>query len=229
MDLSEIYAMSRLNTGTTEWNLTSPNLLTLTNVTYRELINIITSRVSEDFFYDELTFDTVANQREYTFPTRDVDTPWLKKLIRVGIKYETTDDYYRTLTPTKFSNLVKDPTYYTENTPNTAPFFTVADKSFFVYPAPTTSIVWGGLLYGITDPIALVDWVLEASIKIPVDYHHLIVLGNEYKIYKSRQLHDDSTRAYNYFLSECNRMVTELSDRIIRPLESEMPSLNQYE
>lgn len=56
-----------------------------------------------------------------------------------------------------------------------------------------------------------------------------MVLGNEYKIYKTRQLHDDATRAYNYFVAECNRMVSELSDRIIRPLESEMPSLNQYE
>ena len=229
MTLAEIYTMSRLNTGTTSTNLIDATLLTLTNVTYRELINIITSRVNEDFFYDEWTFDTVANQREYTFPVRTASVAGLKKLISVGIKYATTDDYYRITTPTKFSNLSSDPTYYVENQTNTKPFFTVADKSVFIYPAPTTAITGGWLLYGISDPIELQAGATEAQIKIPVDYHQLIVLGNEYKIYKSRQLPDDSARAYNYFLSECNRMVTELSDRIIRPLESEMPCLNQYE
>jgi hypothetical protein len=34
-------------------------LLTLTNVTYRELINVIVSKVNEDFFYDEWLADTV--------------------------------------------------------------------------------------------------------------------------------------------------------------------------
>ena len=66
--------MSRLNTGTTTVNLTEPVLLTLTNVTYRELINIITSKVNEDFFYDELQFNTVAGQREYAMPVRTTES-----------------------------------------------------------------------------------------------------------------------------------------------------------
>lgn len=70
MDLAAIYTMSRLNTGTTSTNLPDATLLTITNVTYRDLINTIVSRVNEDFFYDEWTADTVANQREYTFPVR---------------------------------------------------------------------------------------------------------------------------------------------------------------
>lgn len=70
MDLAAIHTMSRLNTGATTTNLTEPVLLTLTNVTYRELINIIVSKVNEDFFYNEWTADTVANQTEYTFPVR---------------------------------------------------------------------------------------------------------------------------------------------------------------
>ena len=132
--------MSRLNTGTTTVNLPEPTLLTLTNVTYRELINIITSKVNEDFFYDEWVTSTVANQREYTFPIRTSLVAGLKKLISVGIKYSSSDEYYRMTTPTKFSNLVNDATYYIENQPNTSPFYTVADKSYFIYPAPTLTI-----------------------------------------------------------------------------------------
>ena len=40
---------------------------------------------------------------------------------------------------------------------------------------------------------------------------------------------DKYASAKNAFDIEVNRMVSELSDRIIKPLESEMPSLNQYE
>lgn len=40
---------------------------------------------------------------------------------------------------------------------------------------------------------------------------------------------DKQAQAYNTFLAECNRMVTELSDRIIKPLESEMPILTNLE
>lgn len=140
MDLSQIYTMSRLNTGTTSVNITDPTLLTLTNVTYRELINIITSRVNEDFFYNELIGDTVANQREYTFPVRSATVLGLKKLIGVGIKYAPTDAYFRLADPTKFSNLTSDPSYFIANQTNTDPFYTVADKSVFFYPTPTTSI-----------------------------------------------------------------------------------------
>lgn len=70
MTLAEIYAMSRMNTGTDSVNLTDANLLTITNVTYRDLINIITSKVSEDFFYEEWTSTTVIGQSEYTLPVR---------------------------------------------------------------------------------------------------------------------------------------------------------------
>jgi hypothetical protein len=89
-------------------------LLTITNVTYRDLINIIVSEVNEDFFYDEWTTTLTANQREYTFPVRTASVNGLKKVTSVGVKYSSTDDYYTMTTPTKFSNLPADPTYYVE-------------------------------------------------------------------------------------------------------------------
>jgi hypothetical protein len=59
-------------------------------------------------------------------------------------------------TPTKFSNLTSDPTYYEENQNEFNPFFTVADKSLFLYPKPTTAITGGLMLYGISDPKELI-------------------------------------------------------------------------
>lgn len=59
--------------------------------------------------------------------------------------------------PTKFSNLTKDATYYEENLSTSTPFFTVADKSLFFYPTPTDDVTDGFIIYGISDPIDLVD------------------------------------------------------------------------
>lgn len=228
MDLLAVNTMSRLNTGTTIVNMPDATLLTIDNVTYRELINVIVTKVNEDFFYDEWVWSTVLGQREYTFPIRDASTNWLKKLINVGIKYTSITDHI-SLTPTKFSNLVRNPTYYEDSQPNTAPFYTVADKSYFIYPVPTESVTWGILLYWVSDPKELIDWASEADIKIPLDYHHLMVLGNEYKIFKALRQEDKAIRAKNAFDIEVNRMVSELSDRIIKPLESEMPFLTNLE
>lgn len=221
--------MSRLNTGTNNQNMPDNTLLTISNVTYRDLINVITSEVNEDFFYDEWTTDFTANQREYTFPVRTASVNGLKKVTGIGLKYATTDDYYKMTTPDKFSNLVNDPTYYVENRPNTNPFFTVADKSVFIYPPPLTTITDWLILYWISDPIDLTIWSSEVANRIPLDYHHIMVLGNEYRIYKARRMTNEKNDALVEYKNELRKMVTELSDRIIRPLVSELPSLSHLE
>lgn len=229
MDLSDIYTLSRLNTSTNSTNLPDATLLTITNVTYRDLINIITSRVNEDFFYEEWTWDLADWQREYTLPVRTSSIAWLKKVTSVWIKYSATEDYFRMNEPTKFSNLTKDATYYEENLSTSTPFFTVADKSLFFYPTPTDDVTDGFIIYGISDPIDLVDWDTSSDIKIPVDYHHIIVLGNEYRIYKSRKMTAEKNDALIEYKNEIEKMVTELSDRIIKPLESTLPYLTHLE
>lgn len=229
MNLSEIYTMSRLNTGTNDSNMPDATLLTITNVTYRDLINVITSEVNEDFFYQEWIDDFTAWQREYPFPVRTTWVDGLKKLISVGIKYATTDDYFRMTEPSKFSNLTKDATYYETNLSNSTPFFTVADKSVFIYPLATTTITDWILLYWISDPCELTAWAAESAIKIPLDYHHLIVLGNEYRIYKARRMTNEKNDAIVEYKNELRKMVTELSDRIIKPLESKLPYLTNLE
>lgn len=229
MTLDEIFSMSWLNTSTNSSNMPEATLLTITNVTYRDLINVIVSEVNEDFFYDEWTTELTANQREYTFPVRTASVNGLKKVTGIGIKYASTNDYYTITTPTKFSNLPSDPTYYVENQSNTQPFFTVADKSLFVYPTPTTTVSSGLILYWISDPINLILGDTESAIKIPVDYHHIIVLGNEYRIYKARKMTNEKNDALIEYKNELRKMITELSDRIIRPLESEQPCLTHLE
>lgn len=225
MNQAEIFTLSRLNTSTNSTNLPDDTLLSITNITYRDLINKIVSRVNEDFFYDEWTANFVLGQREYTLPVRTSSVAWLKKITSIGVKYKPTDEYFRITEPNKFSNLTKDATYYQENISDTTPLFNVADKSVFIYPLPTETVTNWLILYWISDPIDMRMGDSEADIKIPVDYHHLIVLGNEYRIYKARRMTAEKNDALIEYNNEIEKMVTELSDRIIRPLESVLPYL----
>lgn len=223
MDLAAIYTMSRLNTGTDATNMPDATLLTITNVTYRDLINTITSQVSEDFFYQEWTISTVANQTEYTFPVRSSTVAWLKKLEAVSLKYKSTDTEYTVATPSKLTNLTYDKNWYKTNQPTSNPFFIVYDKSVSIFPAPTE--VNNMILYGVSDPIELQAGATEDQILIPLDFHHIIVLGNEYRIYKARRMTQEKNDALNEYKQEIRTMVSQLSDRIIKPLESELPYL----
>jgi hypothetical protein len=224
MDLAAVYTMSRLNTWTDANNLLDATLLTITNVTYRDLINIITSKVSEDFFYEEWTGTTVIWQTEYTFPVRSSTIAWLKKLEAVSIKYKSTDTEYTVATPSKLTNLDYDKNYYKTNQPTSDPFYIVYDKSVNIFPAPTDTLSF--ILYWVSDPKELIAWAAEADIKIPLDFHHLIVLGNEYRIYKSRRMTQEKNDALAEYKNEIKEMILQLSDRIIKPLESELPNLN---
>lgn len=227
MNLDTIYTMSRLNTGTDSTNMPDATLLTITNVTYRDLINIITTEVNEDFFYQEWTGLTVIGQTEYTFPVRTSLVAWLKKLEAVSIKYLSTDTDYTSATPSKITNLTRDKAWYNDNISTATPIFIVADKSVFIYPAPTE--VNNFILYGVSDPIELQASATEAQILIPVDFHHIIVLGNEYRIHKANVKTNEKNDSLNEYKNEIRKMVTQLSDRINKPLVSEMPNLNSLE
>lgn len=224
MDLSAIYTLSRANTGTDSSNMPDATLLVVTNQTYRDIINRIVSQVDEGFFYDEWIAATVIGQTEYTFPVRDADTAGLKKLKSVSIKYRATDTEWKMARPTTITNLTADKSEYASKQPESDPLYVVYDKSVSIYPAP--SEVNQIKLYGISDPTELQAGATEADIRIPVDFHSLIVLGNEYKIHKIKNNVDEKNDSLAEYEREMVKMVEQLTDRIDRPLESEMPCLN---
>ena len=224
MDLAKIYTLSRLNTSTDTSSMPDATLLDITNLTYRDLINIITSKINENFFYEEWTTPTVIGQTEYTFPVRSSSISGLKKLEAVSIKYKSTDQNYTVANPTTITDLVHDKLWYNINQPQSKPIFLVYDKSVNIFPAPTE--VQSMILYWVSDPKELIAWASESDIKIPLDFHHLIVLGNEYRIYKARHLTNDKNDALIEYKNEIREMISQLSDRIIKPLESVMPNLN---
>ena len=140
------------------------------------------------------------------------------------MKWKTSDTEWIKASPTTLTNFTADKSRIAEEQPESAPLYLVYDKSLNVFPAPSN--VGKIMLYGISDPTDLQTGGAESTVKIPIDFHHLIVTGNEYRIHKylrNTQAKNDSLVEYE---NACLRMIEQLSDRITQPLESEMPFLN---
>lgn len=229
MNVAKVVSDFRLLSGGTDENqLEDADAIVLANKIYRQAINKIKSKVDEQFFYDYWTINNTEEwQSEYRLPLRDDENgiAWCTKVLWVSFKFNSTDTEFTKFRPETQGNLTKDLLYYEENQPTSDPFYVVADYSYFVYPAPTESIVNGGLIYWLSDPANLVDWGDEESIKIPLEYHDLIPLGMTYLYLKSRNLINEKNDALNEYNLFMNDMIKELSDRIVVPLESKMPNL----
>lgn len=198
------------------------------NRVYRFLINEIRQKVNEDYFYNEWTTNSVQNQREYTFLDRTASVPWMVKVKWVSIKYASTDTEFKKARPETLSNLERDLEWYVENQSKDDPFFIISDKSVFIYPAPPVAVTWWIKFYWIWDPCDLTTTSTEWDIKIPLEFHDLIPLGMIPYCYQSRWMINEKNDARNEFLQETQRMISNLSDRIITPLESVMPDLSYY-
>lgn len=198
------------------------------NRAYRFLINEIRQKVNEDYFYNEWISDTVQNQREYRFLDRTASIPWMVKVKGISIKYKTTDTEYKKVRPETLSNLDRDLEWYSTNQSKDDPFFIISDNSVFIYPSPTEAVTWWIKFYWISDPCDLTTTSVEWDIKIPLEFHDLIPLGMMPYSYQARGMLNEKNNAKNEFLQETQRMISNLSDRIITPLESVMPDLSYY-
>lgn len=185
----------------------------------------------EWYFYQEWTANTsVVWQSEYTIPVRTSQVDWCNKLTWVSVKYKSTDTDFIKLVPQVITNLDKDLKWYEDNTPpiEWQAFFLVNDNSYFIYPAPTEALVDSIIVYWIADPIDVVSWWTEASIRLPLEYHDLLILWMKYLYLWSRWV--DFVWAKNdalvEFNNELNRALMWLSDRIDTTFESEMPYIN---
>ena len=195
------------------------------NRVYRDLINIIRQKINEDYFYNEWTTDTVANQREYLMKPRSVSEDWMVKIKWISLKYKSTDDYKKCRAET-LSNLDRDLQWYELNQPQSDPIYIISDKSIFIYPQPTEVITNWIIFYWIWDPIDLTSTTAESDIKIPLEFHDLLPLWMKQYYYGSSRMINEKNDAKNDYLVARQEMLSNLTDRIVVPVESTMPNLS---
>ena len=232
MLMEDIFEMAREQAGwVTSAQFPSAWLLKYANVVYKEMQNALIRKVNENYFYDILKADTVANQNEYTLKTTSWVAVWLKKIITANIKWKDTDTYYSKLDHSS-TNLSTQAIDEQKISPDQEPFIQIKDGSVFMFPAPTESIVEWLMIEGIVSLTDLVVAWAENTI-FPYnselrDYHKVLAYGIVPYIYGKLKQTNEKISAKQEYLSELNTMVDELSDRFNNDLEWTLPNWNRY-
>ena len=231
MNVSTIISQFRDDISTDEFQTPDDIALVWLNRVYRDLINDIRQKINEDYFYNEWKANTVINQREYTLVQRWtiiewIPQDWMNKIKWISVKYKSTDTEYTKLRPETLSNLDNDLSWYETNQPASDWFYIISDKSVFIYPVPTEAVINWIKFYWIADPLDLTLTSTENDIKIPLEYHDLLLLWMQQYYFKRNNMINEKNDAKIEYQNEKQRMLSDLTDRIITPLISVMPNLS---
>lgn len=117
MDVASIITLVRNQTGVSSDNMSDTIITSYLNIAYHDLENAICDRVDEDYFWDIFETDTVANQNEYVLQLTNATTQGIKKINRVEVKRDTTDDYHTLTAPDSLNNIRYVDSYAQVNRP----------------------------------------------------------------------------------------------------------------
>lgn len=224
MNFSELAQALRDDTGVTAANVTDTLMARLLNRGRRKAINFI-RECDKMYFYNEYTFDIVANQIEYTLQKRTSSVPWMVEILNVAIKYTANDTEY---TPLKLTNdtYPRDMDFMRDNLAVRG--YKVADNSVFIYNAPNVNITAGGKYGVILDYPDITTSSTEDDMKIPLVAHELMIAFTKPLIYENRKLWNEKTIAEND-LEKAKEEARKAIDRTKWPMYSEMPNLSHLE
>lgn len=201
------------------------------NIIYHDIENTIITEVSEDFFWDYFTADTVIWQEEYNLPT------WLSgnytslyKSLAISVKYSADTDYIKWERQYPYL-LPQDLSHYKTNQPKSKPFYHISDKSYFIYPAPTEVVTGWIKIYWIKN---LSDLTISSTANdifagsIPTKFYNIISLWMLEFIYQARWMINEANNARMRYLQERSKLVEYLSDRDDWVYEKQEPDLSYY-
>lgn len=230
MDIDWIFVKARRDCFVEITDYSDVDALIDINLIYDDLNSRIINEVDEDFYWDSSVDDTVVNQSEYP-----IETTWDFNIVdinKVFIKYKTTDTYYTKARRINPWALEKHPSRYLVNQPQSDPFYYVQDNSVFLYPAPndTDWVITDWIeIFTINQPIPLVDWWAENTIKIPKRYHRIIAIWLKQYIYGSLGKLNEKNDAVNEYNAVADKMIQELKDRDQGELIEQIEDLSHLE
>jgi len=233
MTYDNIVALALTMSHTKSAQVSAANLKTFFNIKRKELANVITKDVDEEFFFEIWKRDAIADQAngEYPYPKADAESNGMSKLKSFYIKGYSTDLQYTKAREVKLADLPHDWDYYLQYQPKSDPIYFIGDNSFFVAPQfdaadlPDTPSGNAQLkLAGVPKFIDLDAGATAATILIPDDSHHRIAIGMKELIYRSRNKTVEADKAFNEFEAEKSKMVDELTNRDSSQMIATMPN-----
>lgn len=228
MDVSVIIAKSRVQTNTSVGQKSDALMLADLNTVYKEIFSRLSSK-SKKYTWQTYKVNTVANINEYQIPKRwTLDSlwatiAWLKRVLNIQVKYSSDWDYV----PCKQydTSMWVDSEYTDINNP----YCIVRDGSIFLYPAVSSVITDGLVIEWQYIPLDLTLATASTSIKLPVEYHDLLVIGLNMWTFWDKQLFDKQSIQKNLFEEGMIRIIQEWGMDIENWYTEELPDLSSLE
>lgn len=238
MTVADILLQAREMWGALQTNpITDAMLLKWLQEPYHELENAIVTEVNEDYFFDILRTNLIADQNEYTLQPSTAVSTGVKKIISVEVK-RNTNDSYRSLPPMQ-KDYDQDAALDQLEVETQLPgFYDIKDSSIFLYPKPTATIMWGSTITNGLQMQAIVNMIDLTLAGVEADiypwhtelrqYHHLLPIWLAHKIYIYKKMWTEAREVRALFLEQKQIMIDNLSDRDIGPIEVQRPDLSYY-
>ncbi len=198
MDVSTIISLSRKQTSTTTWQISDNDYLTYLNIVYKDIFSRL-STASKKYTWQTYTTDVVADQTEYTIPAPVSNQTWLKLVL---------DVFYKGDKISIFDSDIRDAENEKEYR---KPYGILRDWSIFIYPTPKENIEWWLRMEWKYIPLDLELTDTDTYIKLPAEYHNVIVKWLNGLIFGEKQVFDKQQLRENYYLTAVQQIMTEWS------------------
>lgn len=227
----DIFEMAREQAGwVTSAQFPDATLLKYAQKGYKKMQNLIIRKVNENYFYDILKANTVANQNEYVLKTMSGTVIWLKKVLTANIKRDWTQTYFEKLgrSMTDLNNDSIDEQAITVD----YNFAQIKDGSLFVFPAPTVAVTDWLMIEAIVSLVDLTATDTEALI-FPNntelrDYHEIIAMSIVPYIFGKLKQTNEKVEALNEYKMALDEMIDELNDRFNSDLQADLPNGKEF-
>ena len=202
------------------------------NIAYHDVENALIEWIGDDFFYEFIETDTVANQWEYPLPVSSSSTAWFKKVLWVDMKWATNDVYHTKLNNAKNTEYKVSLDNLASNLSQSTGIFDIKDWSLFVYPTPLTSVTdWLKVqviqnladISSATAETSIFPWHTELRQR-----HYVIGLCMKWYIFAEKGLFSEKQQSDVEARIELDKMLRSIANRYRGVTEWKLPDLSFY-
>jgi len=168
---------------------------------------------------------TIVGQNEYNLPMPTASLTGMKRLLRVDVKYTSSDDYISCWVYNS-NPLSTDLSLYTDTS---RPIVIQRDWSIFLYPAPTEAVSWGLKLEWAYLPLDLTLATTSEQIKLGREYHDVLISGLNMWNFGDKQLLDKKQLAEADYERGVKRILSEWAMDIGEWVIESTPDLSDLE
>lgn len=202
------------------------------NIAYHTVENALIEWVGDDFFYEFIETDTIANQNEYPLPESTSSVAGFKKVLGVDIKRGTNDVYYTKLNNARNTEFKVSLDNLSSNLNQDLGVFDIKDWSLFIYPTPLTSVTDGLKVQVLQNLVDISSATAEASI-FPWhtelrQWHYVVALCMKPYIFWEKGLYAEKQQSENEARAEIDRMIRTVANRYKGVTEGKLPDLSFY-